>query len=353
MRVWRLEPLTDEEVGDRRPARARPTRSAAWPARSGRTAASRSTDDAFEHLVSLAGGDARAALNVLEGAAALAEGEDVRDADGHVSPRLEDVEAAAQQRVLAYDRAGDGHYDTVSAFIKSLRGNDPDAALYWLAAMIAAGEDPRFIARRLIISASEDVGNADPRALQVAVAAGQALDWIGLPEAQYALAQATTYIATAPKSNRSGAAYWAAVARRRGAAARCRSRSTCATRPTARMKQHGIGVGYRYPHDFEGADVDQQYLPDELADRRYYLPDRPGLRVDDRRPDGRPRRGPRRGQGRRQDPARCRPRRPRSRHHAGDGPHEDARDEPQEARRDREAGRRRARCSRRASRMTV
>ena len=119
-------------------------------------------------------------------------------------PRLEDVEAAAQQRILAYDRAGDGHYDTVSAFIKSLRGNDPDAALYWLAAMIAAGEDPKFIARRLIISASEDVGNADPRALQVAVAAGQALDWIGLPEAQYALAQATTYIATAPKSNRSG-----------------------------------------------------------------------------------------------------------------------------------------------------
>ena len=167
--------------------------------------------EAFDHLISLAGGDARAALNVLEGATAIAESEDARDADGHVSPRLEDVESAAQQRVLAYDRAGDGHYDTVSAFIKSLRGNDPDAALYWLAAMIAAGEDPKFIARRLIISASEDVGNADPRALQVAVAAGQALDWIGLPEAQYALAQATTYIATAPKSNRSGAAYWAAV----------------------------------------------------------------------------------------------------------------------------------------------
>ena len=108
-----------------------------------------------------------------------------------VSPTLAHVEAAAQQRVLAYDRAGDGHYDTVSAFIKSLRGNDPDAALYWLAAMVAAGEDPRFIARRLIITASEDVGNADPRALQVAVAAAQALDHIGLPEAQYALAQAT------------------------------------------------------------------------------------------------------------------------------------------------------------------
>ena len=152
-------------------------------------------DDAFEHLVGLAGGDARAALNVLEGAVALAEAEGIRDKDGKVTPRLEDVEAAAQQRVLAYDRAGDGHYDTVSAFIKSLRGNDPDAALYWLASMVAAGEDPRFIARRLIISASEDVGNADPRALQVAVAAAQALDHVGLPEAQYALAQATTYIA--------------------------------------------------------------------------------------------------------------------------------------------------------------
>ena len=114
-------------------------------------------------------------------------------------PRLDDVEGAAQQRVLAYDRAGDGHYDTVSAFIKSLRGNDPDAALYWLAAMIAAGEDPRFIARRLIISASEDVGNADPRALQVAVAAAQALDRVGLPEAQYALAQATVFIASSPE----------------------------------------------------------------------------------------------------------------------------------------------------------
>ena len=118
---------------------------------------------------------------------------------------LEAVEAAAQQRVLAYDRAGDGHYATVSAFIKSLRGNDPDAALYWLATMVAAGEDPKFIARRLIISASEDVGNADPRALQVAVAAAEALDWVGLPEAQYALAQATVYIAAAPKSNRARA----------------------------------------------------------------------------------------------------------------------------------------------------
>jgi putative ATPase len=228
-------------------------------------------DAAFKHLVGLAGGDARAALNVLEGAVALAEAEGIRDADGRVSPRLEDVETAAQQRVLAYDRAGDGHYDTVSAFIKSLRGNDPDGALYWLAAMIAAGEDPRFIARRLIISASEDVGNADPRALQVAVAAAQALDHVGLPEAQYALAQATTYLATAPKSNRSGSAFFAA-------ASDVESHGSLPVplhlrnAPHRLMKQHGIGVGYKYPHEFEGADVEQQYLPDELADRRYYLP---------------------------------------------------------------------------------
>jgi putative ATPase len=210
-------------------------------------------------------------MNVLEGAVALAESEGIRDADGHVSPRLEDVELAAQQRVLAYDRAGDGHYDTVSAFIKSLRGNDPDGALYWLAAMIAAGEDPRFIARRLIISASEDVGNADPRALQVAVAAAQALDHVGLPEAQYALAQATTYISTAPKSNRSGLAYFAAagdVETRGSLPVPLHLRSA----GDRRMKAHGIGVGYRYPQEFEGADVDQQYLPDELVDRRYYLP---------------------------------------------------------------------------------
>jgi putative ATPase len=270
MRVWRLEPLTDDEVATVvRRALDDDERGLAGPL--GPDGGVAVSTEAFDHLISLAGGDARAALNVLEGATALAESEDIRDATGHVSPRLEDVEAAAQQRILAYDRAGDGHYDTVSAFIKSLRGNDPDAALYWLAAMIAAGEDPKFIARRLIISASEDVGNADPRALQVAVAAGQALDWIGLPEAQYALAQATTYIATAPKSNRSGAAYWAAVSDVEGSGA-LPVPLHLRNAPYGRMKQHGIGVGYRYTHDFEGADVDQQYLPDAIIARQYYLP---------------------------------------------------------------------------------
>jgi putative ATPase len=270
MRVWRLEALTDDEVATV-VRRALDDTERGLAGDLGPDGGVALGEAPFEHLVSLAGGDARAALNVLEGATALAEAEGIRDADGRVAPRLEDIETAAQQRVLAYDRAGDGHYDTVSAFIKSLRGNDPDAALYWLATMIAAGEDPRFIARRLIISASEDVGNADPRALQVAVAAAQALDHIGLPEAQYALAQATTYIATAPKSNRSGSAYWAAVSdvENRGALpVPLHLRNA----PHGGMKRHGIGVGYRYPHDFEGADVEQQYLPDELVDRRYYLP---------------------------------------------------------------------------------
>lgn len=270
MRVWRLEPLTDDEVGTVvRRALDDEERGLAGPL--GPAGGVALASEAFDHLVGLAGGDARAALNVLEGATALAESEGIRDEAGKVTPRLEDVEAAAQQRVLAYDRAGDGHYDTVSAFIKSLRGNDPDAALYWLAAMIAAGEDPRFIVRRLIISASEDVGNADPRALQVAVAAAQALDHIGLPEAQYALAQATVHIASSPKSDSIGRAYGAAMADvlKHGSLPVPNHLRSAGDR---RMKAHGIGVGYKFPHDFEGDDIEQQYLPDELVGRRYYVP---------------------------------------------------------------------------------
>src|SRR4051812_35812581 len=270
MRVWRLDTLSDDDVGTVvRRALADEERGLAGAL--GPAGGAALDDPAFDHLISIAGGDARTAMNVLEGADALAAAEGVRDDAGRVSPRLEDVEQAAQQKVLAYDRAGDGHYDTVSAFIKSLRGNDPDAALYWLASMIAAGEDPRFIARRLIISASEDVGNADPRALQVAVAAAQALDHVGLPEAQYALAQATTYLATAPKSNRAGQAYWAAAG---DVQAQGSLPVPLHLRQAAnpRMKHHGIGVGYQYPHDFDGADVDQRYLPEALDGRRYYLP---------------------------------------------------------------------------------
>jgi putative ATPase len=270
MRVWRLEPLADEDVATivRRALEDEERGLAGSFGPSGGVAID---PRAFDHLVDLSGGDARQALNVLEGAVALAEDEGHRSDDGHVSPTLADVEAAAQQRVLAYDRAGDGHYDTVSAFIKSLRGNDPDAALYWLAAMIAAGEDPRFIARRLIISASEDVGNADPRALQVAVAAAQALDHVGLPEAQYALAQAVAFLAVAPKSNAVGQAYWAAMADVLDLGALpVPGHLRNAAHPA--MKEHGIGIGYRNPHDYEGHDVEQQYLPDRLTGRRYYVP---------------------------------------------------------------------------------
>jgi putative ATPase len=254
LRVFRLEPLGDGDIDtivDRALADER-----------GLGGAVRLDDDAREHLVAISAGDARAALNVLESAAAMA-------ADAPVT--LELVEAAAQQRILAYDRSGDGHYGTVSAFIKSMRGNDPDATLYWLATMIAAGEDPKFVARRIVIAASEDVGNADPRALQVAIAAAQALDWVGLPEAQYALAQAAVFVSSAPKSNRVGQAYWKAMAdvQEHGSLPVPKHLLPAGHR---RMRTHGIGVGYRYPHDYEGADVEQQYLPDELVGRRYYEP---------------------------------------------------------------------------------
>jgi putative ATPase len=270
LRVWRLEPLTDDDVATV-VKRALADEDRGLAGSLGPEGGVALPDDAFAHLVSIAGGDARAALNVLEGAVALASAEGAKDKKGRVTPRLADIEAAAQERVLAYDRAGDGHYDTVSAFIKSLRGNDPDAAVYWLAAMIAAGEDPKFIARRLIISASEDVGNADPRAIQVAVAAAAALDWVGLPEAQYALAQAATYIATAPKSNRAGLAFFAAAGDVDGQGAlNVPLHLRQAANP--RLKHHGFGVGYQYPHDYEGGDVEQRYLPDELGEKRYYLP---------------------------------------------------------------------------------
>jgi putative ATPase len=265
LRVFRLEPLSDADVTAIVDRALRDPRGFGG----GVTLA----EPAQEHLVAISAGDARAALNILESAASMAGADEGCDSEGAVpvSPSLEDIETAAQQRVLAYDRAGDGHYGTVSAFIKSMRGNDPDAALYWLATMVAAGEDPKFIARRLIILASEDVGNADPRGLQIAMAAAQAVDWVGLPECQYALAQATVYLATAPKSNRSGKAYWAALAdvREHGSLPVPKHLLNA---PHRGMRSHGIGVGYKYPHDYEGADVDQQGLPDALVGRRYYEP---------------------------------------------------------------------------------
>ena len=269
MRVFRLEPLDDGAV-------ERVVRAAMADEARGLGGRVVLDADVMRLLVQMAGGDARQALNLLEATAALADAEGVRDQQGRVAPRREDLEAAAQQRAAAYDLVGDRHYDTISAFIKSVRGNDPDAALYWLAELIVAGEDPRFVARRLIILASEDVGNADPRGLQVAVAASQALEYVGLPEAQYALAQATALLAALPKSNRAGQGYFKA----RADVERLGSQPVplhLRNAPVARMKSHGIGVGYQYPHDFPGADVDQQYLPDGLVGRRYYEPSDQGF----------------------------------------------------------------------------
>jgi putative ATPase len=228
------------------------------------------TPEAREHLTNLANGDARAALNALEAAAQLAK---VRDGKRLIT--IEIVEDAAQRRVLKYDKGGDTHYDVISAYIKSLRGGDPDAALYWLARMIAAGEDPRFIARRLVIQAAEDVGNADPMALVIATAAAHAVEYVGLPEAQIPLAQATAYVATAPKSN----AACSAIARamedvRNRVVPLVPKHLRDANYPGA--KQFGHGEGYKYPHDFPDHYVPQEYLPKGTKSRRYYEPTEQG-----------------------------------------------------------------------------
>ncbi len=225
------------------------------------------TPDALAHLVSFSNGDARTALNALELAATLAE----PNAAGERQVTLAQAEEAMQQRALAYDRDGDQHYDVISAFIKSMRGSDPDAALYWLARMVAAGEDPRFIARRLVIQAAEDVGNADPLALVVATAAAQAVEYVGMPEAQIPLAQATISLATAPKSNASYLGISRALAdvrTERPAPVPLHLRDA-SYRGAAAL---GHGQGYRYPHDYPGGWVAQEYVPEGAMTRRYYEP---------------------------------------------------------------------------------
>lgn len=261
LRVYRLEPLSEEAL------RSIVSRAMTDATRGlgGRVSL---TDDGLATLLSLSGGDARQALNILESAASVTD-----------APDAAAISEAAQQRMLAYDRVGDQHYEAASALIKSMRGNDPDAALYWCASMVAAGEDPTFIARRIVIAASEDVGNADPRALQVAVAAMQAVEMIGLPEAQYVLAQAAAYVASAPKSNRAGGAYFAALA---DVQEQGRLPVPLHLRPSAHRRlarEQGYGRGYLYPHDFDNADVEQQYLPDALAGRVYYEPSDQGLEI--------------------------------------------------------------------------
>src|SRR5690554_5373299 len=236
------------------------------------------TAGAMEHLLDVAGGDARTALNGLE-LAVLSTGP-ATDGIRYITPEI--IEDSVQQKVIRYDKNGDEHYNTVSAFIKSLRGSDPDAALFYLARMLAAGEDPRFIARRMVIAAAEDVGNADPRALTVAVAAAQALEMVGLPEGRLPLAQAAVYLATAPKSNAS----YLAVDR---AMKDVKNEETGGVPRHLRdsshpgSKQMGYGRGYLYPHDFPGHYVKQQYLPDRLQGRVYYKPGDQGYEKEIRR----------------------------------------------------------------------
>lgn len=228
-------------------------------------------DDALDALVQLASGDARRALTGLEAAAASALAERDEDDDSAPTVTAETVSASIDRALLRYDRQGDEHYDVISAFIKSIRGSDPDAAIHYLARMIEAGEDPRFIARRLMVHAAEDIGMADPQALPIAVAAAEATQLIGLPEARIPLAEATIYLATAPKSNSVIVAIDTAIAEVRGGGfGRVPVPLRDAHYPGA--KRLGHGKGYRYPHDDAVGVVQQQYLPDELADRVYYRP---------------------------------------------------------------------------------
>ncbi len=222
-------------------------------------------DKAREHLLHVAGGDARNLLNAIE----LAVESTPPEPDGSIRITLEVAQESIQRRALLYDRMGDAHYDTISAFIKSVRGSDPDAALYWLAKMILAGEDPRFILRRLIVLAGEDIGLADPTGLQLAASAAYAYEYIGMPEGIYPIVEATLYLATAPKSNSAGAFF--------------KARETIETNGSGEVPVHlmdanrdgkgfGHGKGYQYPHLFEGHFTPQQYLPAKLIGTRFFEP---------------------------------------------------------------------------------
>jgi putative ATPase len=262
--VIELEPLSDEEL-------------AAVVRRGAAELGVEPAEEVVEAIVRRAGGDARSALSTLELAWQTAEAERAPLEPRHVAD-------AARKRPLRYDRAGDQHYDIVSAFIKSMRGGDPDAAVYYLAAMLEGGEDPRFVARRMVILASEDVGNADPRALLVAVAAAQALEHVGLPEAQLNLSQAAIYLARAPKSNASAQAIWKARAE-------VRERGTMAPPPELRDAHYkaaasrGHGAGYVSPHADPAGALDD-HLPEGLKGRTYYVPSGNGEETHDGDRDG-------------------------------------------------------------------
>jgi len=224
-------------------------------------------EESMDYLISISDGDGRIALNSLE----IAVLSTPTDEKGIINIHLDTIKESLLVKTAKYDKSSDEHYDTISAFIKSMRGSDPDAALYWLAKMIEAGEDPKFIARRIIICASEDVGNADPQALNIAVSAFNAVNAIGMPEGRIVLAQAACYVACAPKSN----ACYVGIDK---------ALDDIRNKPIGKVPSHlkdasykgavnlGHGIGYKYPHDYEGSYVKQQYLPDEFKDVKYYIP---------------------------------------------------------------------------------
>jgi len=224
------------------------------------------TEDAIDFLADAAGGDARRALNAIELGALTTE----RAADGKIHLDASVMQECVQQRALQYDKNGDNHYDTISAFIKSMRGSDPDAAVFYLAKMLSAGEDVKFIARRIMICASEDVGNADPMALTVAVSASLAVERVGMPESQIILSQAATYVASAPKSNTAVNAIFAANEAVRSGPIHIPPYLKDAH--YAGAAKSGRGIGYQYAHDYPNHYVKQQYLPDEMKDRTFYEP---------------------------------------------------------------------------------
>ncbi|MBX6351820.1 MAG: replication-associated recombination protein A [Thermoflavifilum sp.] len=261
--VLRLEPLTDDDI------RLLLNRALSDDERGLGRYGARLTADAMDAIVRLAGGDARRALNTLEVAVLTAP----VDAEGRITVDAAQVASAVQERPVSYDQGGDEHYDTISAFIKSVRGSDADAALLWLAKMVAGGEDPRFIARRLVILASEDIGNADPQALVLAVAGMHAVEAIGMPEARIILAQVTTYLAKAPKSNASYVAIGRALA---DVEAGISLRVPAHLRGTgySGAARLGHGADYKYPHDYPGHWVEQNYWPEGVSPRVYYEPGR-------------------------------------------------------------------------------
>ena len=268
-RVFTLNALSDEDVS------AIVQRALVDEERGVSEMRARLAEDAMNHLVVMANGDARTALNTLE----LAVWATAADEGGERLVTLATVEDALQHRSILYDKSGDQHYDTISAFIKSVRGSDPDAAIYWLSRMIEAGEDPLFIARRLVILAAEDVGMADPQGLPVAVAAQQAVHFIGMPEGAIPLAEATVYLATAPKSNSA----YAALNRAREDARQTRNDPVplhLRNAVTSLMRQQGYAKGYRYAHNYPGNFAPMDNLPPSLADRRYYEPGDQGFERD-------------------------------------------------------------------------